>query len=555
MSRLSGLSCLSNSFEMASVKVPVQIDHSVGKQDFLDITDKMSAGDVEYTVAVRDPDGAPLYRFSTIKVIDKTSLSVLIAQHMAKDPHFGFGRDQRPYRWVGNRWEPVDKWFASIDYSMHALIRTSTQRRAMGDSFFSEALAAWQANSDYHEDGLELKAFGKCPGIPFLDGVWSLDWGKVELVPHNPKHLNTRVLPLTVEQANEYSLDIELGQHKDSLLMQFLRSTLDDDQLVTIRRWFGYHLLSNRLPNAEKFLYLYGSGSNGKSQLLHLLRGLVGKESCAELRLSDLKVSASLERLVGALAMIGSEASTKTEMETLKLLVSREPLHCNPKYRDPFDIEPECLVSKASNYPPHFEDTSSAMARRVIALHLKHTFKESEDRIEDLAHRIVTEEYPILLGFALAGAHEISEMGRFEVPATIKEHSTQEVSAGNPFEGFGELLEFGPFEVEERELYAAYKRWSLDSGIRPLKTLDFKTALERLATKAKRHIEHVRLLTSYKPSSWINDRQEKVFVYPALADLKSRPHGYRGIRLAEGHFGAPIGQELPVDSSTRHKFE
>ena len=256
-----------------------------------------------------------------------------------------------------------------------------------------------------------------------------------------------------------------------------------------------YHLLSNRLPNAEKFLYLYGSGSNGKSQLLHLLRGLVGKESCAELRLSDMKVSASLERLVGALAMIGSEASTKTEMETLKLLVSREPLHCNPKYRDPFDIEPECLVSQASNYPPHFEDTSSAMARRVIALHLKHTFKESDDRIEDLAHRIVTEEYPILLGFALAGAHEISEMGRFEVPATIKEHSTQEVSAGNPFEGFGELLEFCPFEVEERELYAAYKRWSLENGVRPLKTLDFKTALERHATKEKSHIERVRLLT------------------------------------------------------------
>jgi len=262
---LSGLSCLSKSFEMASVKVPVQIDYSVGQQDFLDIVDNISAGDVEYTVAVRDPGGMPLYRFSSIQVVDKTSLSVLIAQHMAKDPHFGFGRDQRPYRWAGNRWEPVDKWFASIDYSLHALIRTSTQRRAMGDSFFSEALAAWQANSDYHQDGLELKAFGECPGIPFLDGVWSLDWGKGEHVPHDPKHLNTRVLPLTVDQAGEYYLDLELGHHDDSLLMKFLRSTLDEDQLVTIRRWFGYHLLSNRLPNAEKFLYLYGSGSNGKS--------------------------------------------------------------------------------------------------------------------------------------------------------------------------------------------------------------------------------------------------------------------------------------------------
>jgi len=540
---------------VASLKVPVQIDYSVGQQDFLDIVDNMSAGDVEYTVAVRDPSGMPLYRFSSIQVVDKTSLAVMLAQQMAKDPHFGFGRDQRPYRWVGNRWEAVDKWFASIDYSLHALVRTATQRRAMGDSFFSEALTAWQANSEYHQDGLELKAFGNCPGIPFLDGVWSLDWGNGEMVPHDPKHMNTRVLPLTVEQAIQHYLHVDLGHHDDSMLMKFLRSSLDEDQLVTIRRWFGYHLLSNRLPNAEKFLYLYGSGSNGKSQLLHLLRGLVGKESCAELRLSDLKVSASLERLVGALAMIGSEASTKTEMETLKLLVSREPLHCNPKYRDPFDIEPECLVSQASNYPPHFEDTSSAMARRVIALHLKRTFNESEDRVEDLAQRIVAEEYPILLGFALAGAHEISEMGRFEVPASIKEHSTHEVSAGNPFEGFGALLEFGPYEIAEREIYAAYKRWSLDSGTRPLKELDFKTALERYATKSKRNVQYVRMLTGYPPSSWINDREERVLVYPALSDRKSRPYGFRGIRIAEGHFGSPIGCELASESVTRRDFE
>ena len=72
---------------MASLKVPVQIDYSVGQQDFLDIVDNMSAGDVEYTVAVRDPSGMPLYRFSSIQVVDKTSLAVMLAQQMAKDPH------------------------------------------------------------------------------------------------------------------------------------------------------------------------------------------------------------------------------------------------------------------------------------------------------------------------------------------------------------------------------------------------------------------------------------------------------------------------------------
>lgn len=137
----------------------------------------------------------------------------------------------------------------------------------------------------------------------------------------------------------------------------------------------------------------------------------------------------------------------------------------------------------------------------------------------------------------------------------IKEHSTQEVSAGNPFEGLAELLEFGPFEVEGGKLYAAFKRWSFDNGVRPIKKLDFKTALERYATREKSHIQFVRLPTRYKPSSWINERQENVFVYPPLADSESRPRGYRGVRLAEGHFGAPIGHELPADSPTRHQFE
>lgn len=526
-----------------SAKKPVEIDLAPGPQDFLDISDKpTNKGTIDYTITVRDPEGQPLYRIQSDQLKDRTSISVLIAQEMSKDLRFGFGRDQRPYRWVGNRWVPVDKWFASLDYSMHALVRTPTQRRASGESLYAEALAAWQANSPYHQDGLDLKAFGECPGIPFLDCVWKLSWGAVELAPHDPRHMNTRVLPLKAQDAADHYLEMEMGGYEDSLLMRFLRSSLEDDQLVTVRRWMGYHLMANRVPNAEKFLYLYGTGSNGKSQILHLIRGLVGKEACAELRLSDLKVSASLEKLVGALAMIGSEASTKTELETLKLLVSREPVHCNPKYRDPFDIEPECLVSQASNHPPHFAEKSDAMARRVIALHLRKTFKESAGRIEDIAQRIIEEEYPLLVAFALQGAHEISEAGKFELPASIREHSTQEVSAGNPMEAFGLLLEFGAFETEERELYEAYKRWSLEGGQRPMSSKEFKEELERFAVKHKQHIEVHKRLSTYEPSSWINDRQQKVLVYPALADLKSRPYGYRGVRVAEGYFGAPIGQ-------------
>ena len=128
------------------------------------------------------------------------------------------------------------------------------------------------------------------------------------------------------------------------------------------------------------------------------------------------------------------------------------------------------------------------------------------------------------------------------------------MSEGNPVESFGALPEFGPFEVEERGLYAAFKRWSEEAGTRPIKEREFRTALERMASKQKRLVERVRLLSSYVHSSWIDPKQNRTLVYPALADAKSWPYGYRGARLAEGHFGAPIGCEIPESSSVRQDF-
>lgn len=537
-------------------KIPAEIDYSVGKQEFLDIEYKTtSSGSVEYVIRILGPDKAGLHTIRSDKIRDKTSIALLIANEMAKDQNFGFGQDQRPYRWIENRWQSVEKWFASLDYSMHALLRIPAQRRGSGDSLLSETLSAWRAHSTYDIGGLKLRAFGNCPGIPFLDSVLALNFGHIELIPHAPTNLNTRVIPISAQEAFENYFELNLGLHEDSQLMRFLRSTLDSDQLIAIRRWFGYHLTSNVLPNAEKLLYMFGAGGNGKSQILWLIRGLVGADACAEMRLSDLKIPANLELLVGKLAMIGGEASTKTELDILKNLVSREPFSCNPKYRDPFKIQPECLISQASNCAPHFDDPSDAMVRRTVALHLKNSFVDREKRIEDLAAKIIEQEYPLLVGFALLGAQELSEMGRFDVPESIRKASELAMLGSNPMAAFGSLLEFGPFETEERELYQAYKRWRLESGVQPENNATFKEHLVQYASKIKRHIEVGKRLSAYTPSEWTTERQEKAFVCPPLADSEARPYGYRGIRVADGHFGGAIGQVMPEGSRTRNLFE
>lgn len=523
---------------------PIELDYSAGAQPFLDIVCALNNGDYTYTIDVRDEHGKSLYHIISSDIKDRISIATLIAVELSRDPYFGFGRDQKPYRWSTNRWQSVEKWMTSLDFSMHALVRTPVGRRA-SNSLHNETLAAWQANADYSSEGLDLRAFGDCPGIPCEDGILKLDFGALTIQPHHPTHMNLRVLPIRTADAWGAFFELECGQHKESLFMRFIESSLEPDQLIAVRRWCGYHLLSNVLPNAEKMLYLWGSGANGKSQLLWLLRGLVGNDACAELRLSDLKISANTEKLVGALAMIGAEANTATDIELLKTLISREPISCNPKYRDPFTVLPECLITQASNHPPHFNDNSDAMERRTIALHLKRTFQEGK-RIEDIAQRIIDTEYELLVGFALWGAHEISAQGKFTVPNSIISSSSETVSAGTPLQGFWPLLEFGAFEISIAELYAVYSRWCREEGIsRPETRRSLQSGLDRYAAKSKRIINKARS-TDYTPSTWNNGTSIEL-VAPNQKNVK-RPEVLRGVRVKHDASGLCVGQDLPTSA-------
>ena len=85
---------------MAKKDLPIDIDWSAYPQDFVDIRYKVLEGKVEYHVEVRGPDGGILYTITSDQFRDKSSLTRAIAREMTKDVHFGFGRDQLPYRWM-----------------------------------------------------------------------------------------------------------------------------------------------------------------------------------------------------------------------------------------------------------------------------------------------------------------------------------------------------------------------------------------------------------------------------------------------------------------------
>lgn len=528
---------------MSKKKVP--IDYAVGPQPHFEIGESINpkTGDHRYEVNVTRPDGAALLPPVIVdNPLDAHTVAFVVAQAMSKLPTLAYGYNNQPYLWEGTHWVNADDWMKTLSVSMNGLIRTGQLMGKSSKCFYTTMLATWFS---LNKAPMALKPFGKSRGFPTKEGVLYFDDdGKKGFVLHDPAHENLHVLPVSAMDVMRQYTELWHGRRDDSLLMRFLRSSLNEDQLVTLRRWFGLHLVAHQVGNPEKLLYMWGPGGNGKGVIVGLLRGLLTDPAVATLRLKDLRIPSNLEMLIGKLAMIGAEGSPETDNELLKTIVSWEHLTVNPKYRDPFELQPTCLVTQASNPPPHFDDDSDAMVRRVIVLHMTHQPTDAE-KVVNIAKKVIEEEYALLVAFALRGAEEVAQAGTIEVPASVVEYSRTVVRPVRPVDRFQVLLEFGNFEVADDELYEGFRLMCLKHRLPLLPPAEFQAELvKRLERTGKLFLRRAKV-TGYSPQVHINDRGEKAFLVPQLAAAEET-RLFFGLRIAEGPYGPPIGQAIPA---------
>lgn len=562
---------------MAASNPPIRLDQSAvaNKHPFFHVEYiNGSAGSYAVQVFSEDDATAPIYDFIVENVLDTQSIVIQLALTMADDPLFGLGRNLLPYRWTGNRWKSCGQWFDSLGLALYAFMRAPGTRNSP-ESFPGLVDTAWRSNPKNDPDGLNLRALGGGNGIPLLDAVlvprFSVnqevpyiynDNGDVvanpkfeswEIRDHAPGDMNLHVINLTVQQVKDALAVYEHGPFEDSQLMRFLNSSLNPDGVVAFRDWLGYHLVLSMTKNTEWLVYLYGTGANGKSQLLELIRALVGREACAEVRLSDLKIQANLEKLIGKVAMLGGEADTETELNTLKMLVSREPISVNPKYRDPYTLVPECLVTQASNTKPKFNTKDDAMVRRVVQLHMERKYTTPEEGlIVNVAQVIIADEYDLLVAFALKGALNCVAKNGFYPPQSIIDSSREVVRSGNTLYEFVETMEFGPqFEISQGELFEAYRLWCRKTQTKPLgNKAHFQEDLARVLLSGKSFLlESYDGGGRYQPSK-INDNGKLVEIYSDWINStpevirKRRFKIWRGLRIKAGTLDDnPIGGE------------
>ena len=553
---------------------PIKLDRSAAQCNYPYLhIEQVRGSRGSYTVKVYSEENrtTPLYDFIVEDALDVQSIVIKLAQCMAEDPLFGLGRNLLPYRWVCNKWQPVSQWFENIGLALYAFMRAPGTRTSP-ESFPGLVNTAWRTNPKNDPDGLNLRALGAGNGIPLLDAVLVPKFAQDNLVPylydyegnlvenpsfqswvvrdHSPEDLNLHVINLTLQQVQDALMTYDHGPFEDSELMKFLNSSLKPDGVIAFQDWLGYHLVLSQTKNNEKMLYLYGTGANGKSQLLELIRGVVGREACAEVRLSDLKIQANLEKLIGKVAMLGGEADTETELNTLKMLVSREPISVNPKYRDPYTLVPECLITQASNTKPEFNTKDDAMSRRVVQLPMENSFITKDDGvIVNVAKQILEAEYDLLVAFALKGALSCVAKDGYHPPTSVIEASKAVVTAGNPLYEFRETMEVGSqYEITPGELFEAYRIWCRQKNCRPLSSHHFQSDIERVLLKTGVLLESYQGGGNTYPPSKIHDDGEEVELYTPWINSteekirKRRFHILKGFRIMAGTLDDnPIG--------------
>ena len=195
-------------------------------------------------------------------------------------------------------------------------------------------------------------------------------------------NVGTKILSI---HSNKYFfknlVDVEYNQSaKCPHFLAWLKDRLDgDEQLMrSVQKMFGYVIMGGD-PFLHLAFVLYGSGRNGKSTLLNILRKLLGTSSYSVVSLAKLHKEFSSVNLDGKLANIVEETPTDAiNSEIFKTCVGGGELQVAHKGRDEYSIKVNARFVFACNEMPIFKDKSEGLIDRLFFIPFNKYIQEGE---------------------------------------------------------------------------------------------------------------------------------------------------------------------------------
>lgn len=181
------------------------------------------------------------------------------------------------------------------------------------------------------------------------------------------------------------TLPIAVNEDKDAKLEVWntLVDWLDDDEDTA--HSLLHHAATSLAPgwSAGKYVLLIGSGRNGKSVFLDMMRRVFGAANCASVTRQDMaKHSPVVVELNGALlnVIMDGPAEFLKDSSAEKTLIVGEELSVRMLYRNTLTkVQTNAMFLEGLNREPNTSDKSQALQARMVRFHFVKTF--SEDRV------------------------------------------------------------------------------------------------------------------------------------------------------------------------------
>lgn len=175
----------------------------------------------------------------------------------------------------------------------------------------------------------------------------------------------------------------------------------------------------------QKAFMLYGSGSNGKSTVLNLIKTFIGGSNYSSMALEKVTDRFNVAELENKLANIGDDIDNVTikDTGTLKKLFAGNSIQVERKGERPFSIEPYATHIYSCNTIPRSFDKSDGFYRRWLFIPFNARFSSLDPDYDPLIEDKITtpEALSYLLNIGIRGAKRLLEKGRFTEPESVRE--------------------------------------------------------------------------------------------------------------------------------------
>jgi len=234
----------------------------------------------------------------------------------------------------------------------------------------------------------------------------------------------------------------------------------------------GYAMLKTN--ELQKVFMLVGSGRNGKSTFLDLIKAILGRGNYASISLKDLSSNFRASNLIGKLASLAGDISSQPiqDSDLVKSIAAGEDITLEVKYKDPTTERLFSTLFFACNRLPKTPDTTEGFYRRwvIVPFHADLTKVSAVDGMRFLS-RLTQEQASIDYAAykAVQAIYNVLENTRtFTEPQEVKAVlDNYKIDNSSLLSWFREELNNSKEQLIKKnmsEIYLSYSQWCEQSG-------------------------------------------------------------------------------------------